>query len=54
MSDSITRVFEDIEEYEYLCKKYKEKVQYKNGFPDYSGEHAKELIKREKEEKNKY
>jgi hypothetical protein len=42
----MSAIHDDIKEYEALCKKYGESVQYKAGSPDCYGAHAADLEKR--------
>ncbi len=46
MGCSIKAVHEDEEEYEWLCKNYGEKCQYRHGSPDCYGTHARDLQRR--------
>lgn len=50
MGNIFKAISDDIEEYEWLCRKYKEKVQNSHGSPDCYGEHASALKKRHYEE----
>lgn len=55
MSDIISAIHDDMDEYEYLCEKYNEQPQYKqdnwgNNLLDCYGEHAKDLLNRKRKE----
>ena len=50
MSNILKAIFEDIEEYEDLCRRYGEEVTYSQGSPDCYGSHARELISRRDKE----
>jgi hypothetical protein len=54
MSDVSKSILEDIEEYERLCRKYKEQAEYDSMGINPYGKHAKKLKNREiEEEENK-
>ena len=46
MTNIFSAIRDDIKEYEELCNKYDEPVQYNYDSPDCYGEHAKELKNR--------
>jgi hypothetical protein len=53
--DSLKAIYEDIEEYKDLCRKYNEKIRYTsdyygNNIPDCYGKHANKLKKRNRQE----
>lgn len=50
MGSVISAINDDMDEYEHLCEKYGEKVQYWTGGPHCYGEHALGLKKRLREE----
>lgn len=54
MSDLMSRIMDDIEDYRYLCKKFNCEVQYTRDYyghltEDCYGEHAKELEAKNRE-----
>lgn len=58
MSDILSAIYDDIQEYEFLCRKYNEEIRYsENQFgirsPDCYGLHATELEKRRIEDYKK-
>lgn len=53
MSNSISAIYDDIELYEALCKKYREKVQYDFAGPNCYGDHARKLKDRHYKEQEK-
>lgn len=46
MSNSITKIQDDIDRYLALCKRYGEEPRYKHGSEDCYGAHAEELMAR--------
>jgi len=50
MSDIISAIHDDMDDYEFLCEKYGERVRMKDFEPDCYGAHAKKLEKREQKE----
>lgn len=50
MSDSFSKIADDIDDYEFLCKRYGEPVLHSGGSPDCYGQHARDLMKRYKDD----
>jgi hypothetical protein len=46
MSDILSAIQDDIDEYKGLCELYRETVEYSDGSPDCYGDHCKELLTR--------
>ena len=46
MGNIMSAIYDDMDEYKENCRRFREPVQRKNGYPDCYGHHAKELERR--------